>query len=87
MRVGAKYWGNPIIIKEREMYWKTDGAYISPNNVNLLRKGGLLETLLDCPTSKRCSKKIQFLHCLFPLLRMKTKENFRNNERIISVAN
>ena len=31
------------------MYWKTDGAYISPNNVNLLRKGGLLETLLDCP--------------------------------------
>ena len=38
-RVGVKYWDNPIIIGERERYWKTVEAYFFPTLTVYWRKG------------------------------------------------
>jgi len=39
----VKYWDIPILIGEREMYWKTSGTHSFPNSRRLLNNGGLLE--------------------------------------------
>jgi len=44
-RVGVKYWDNPIVIGEREMYWRTTGAHPFPNSGSLLGNGRPLKML------------------------------------------
>jgi len=43
--VKVKYWNNPIVIEERDIYWRTAGAHFFSNSKSLLENEGLLEML------------------------------------------